>query len=194
MSDWFAVLFVCHANQCRSPMAQRLLTRTLTDHFGAGAKQVLVASGGTHASPGSPMHPSAAEVLTERGIGPGCFASRPLTREFVGGADLILTANRDQRAECVSLVPAATPHTFTLRQFARLAALAEPDNERETPLPDRLRAMLDDLAAARARLQPVDPRHDELVDPIGRPVSAFRKCADQIQSALDVMVATVTRS
>jgi protein-tyrosine phosphatase len=194
MSDWFAVLFVCHANQIRSAMAERLLCHTLTRRFGAEAADVLVASGGTHADPGIPMQPHAAQVLKERGISPGRFASRPLTRELVGGANLILTADRGQRSECVSLVPAATRHTFTLRQFGRLVAATDQDNRPGTALPARLHELLDALAGVRARLQPVEPCDDELADPNGRPVEAFRVCADQIQAVLNVVVAAVTRS
>ncbi|MER5705631.1 low molecular weight phosphatase family protein, partial [Micromonospora sp. NPDC002296] len=50
------ILFVCHANMCRSPMAEYLAGWLLAK------LPVEVASAGTAAVDGRPMHPYAAQV------------------------------------------------------------------------------------------------------------------------------------
>jgi protein-tyrosine phosphatase len=116
--DRFTVLFVCHANICRSPMAERLARRTLTPGTGG----TVVVSAGTHAWAGYAMHPFTARVLAERGADHEGFGSRRLSAPIVDSADLILTASRNQRAAAATLSPAAARRTFTLRQFGRYAA------------------------------------------------------------------------
>src|SRR4051812_4621815 len=87
----FRLLLVCHANECRSPMAERLAVRMFTDRFGAAASELHVISAGTHARSGRPMRPEAAKVLTYFGADPTGFASRRLGPGFIEGADLVLT-------------------------------------------------------------------------------------------------------
>src|SRR5690349_22070016 len=111
--DTFRLLFVCHANECRSPMAERLARRMFADRFGAAASELRIISAGTHARTGRPMRSEAAKVLTYFGADPTGFASRPLGPGFIEGADLILTATREQRALCVTRVPDAIGNTFT---------------------------------------------------------------------------------
>jgi protein-tyrosine phosphatase len=175
----FTLLFVCQANLCRSPMAERLARLRLARD---GATGVEVMSAGTRALEGSPMHPVAMRVLAERGADAEDFASRQVTEKVLDKADLVLTATRHQRAVCVSMQPEKVASTFTMRQFARMLAAADratgtgPDT-----LPDRLRRAV----AARATLQPVAPEDDDLADPVRDPIEAFRQCADVIEGVLD---------
>src|SRR5262245_43206804 len=125
MTDRFAVLAVCHANLCRSPLIERLLRRALEDRLGDGAVGFELASAGTDARAGLPMHPLAATVLREWGADDSEFHSTPLDPDVLASADLILTATREQRARCVSLAPATVRRVFTLRQFARLAGAVD---------------------------------------------------------------------
>ncbi|MEV4767556.1 low molecular weight phosphatase family protein, partial [Micromonospora chokoriensis] len=114
------VLFVCHANLCRSPMAEFLARRLLA------GRPVTVASAGTDAIDGLGMHPYAMEVATDSGADPAAFRTRALRPEYLADATLVLTATRRQRSVCTALAPAALHRTFTVRQFGRLAAAAEP--------------------------------------------------------------------
>ncbi|HET9519130.1 MAG TPA: hypothetical protein VFO77_15515, partial [Actinoplanes sp.] len=66
--DTFEIVFVCHANLCRSPLAEGLARRMLDDAFGSAAHTAVVSSAGTHAFAGSPMHQGSAQVLGECGI------------------------------------------------------------------------------------------------------------------------------
>ncbi|HEX8631905.1 MAG TPA: low molecular weight phosphatase family protein [Catenuloplanes sp.] len=190
--DRFAVLVVCHANLCRSPMAERLARQTIADRLGPDAASFEVVSAGTHAWTGRPMHPLAAEVLREHGVDDSGFSSQRLTASLVRRADLVLTATRRQRAECVAMVPAAVRRTFTLPQFGRLASAVAPYSLTAIwPPQARLRSMLDELLVIRGEL-PVPPvEQDELPDPVDHPIGVFRRCAGEIQSVFNVMTGLI---
>ena len=118
----FEILIVCHANICRSPMAERLARKSVAQRMGEYAAGFRVVSAGTHAWSNAAIHPFAAEVLSEHGADPTGFLSRRLTEALVRRAGLILTATRRQRSDCVALDPSAVRRTFTLLQLGRYAA------------------------------------------------------------------------
>ncbi|GAA3756390.1 low molecular weight phosphatase family protein [Micromonospora maritima] len=168
------VLFVCHANMCRSPMAEFIARRLLAD------LPVVVTSAGTDAIDGAAMHPYAVEVAAGTGADVTAFRTRRLRPEHLAGAELVLTATRRQRSACTALAPAALGRTFTLRQFARLAAAAEPAPTTDTPL----RAAVAAAVRARGRMQPAAPGADDLHDPIGGSPADFRRCAEEIERSI----------
>lgn len=175
------VLFVCHANLCRSPMAERL-ARSL-----AGGR-VQVASAGTHARPGRSMHALAESTLLELGADPTGFTSRLVGPSMVAEADLVLTADREQRSRCVDLVPAAVRRTFTIRQFGRLASAvldaglaAGPDT------------LLRAITAVRADVAPVPGEEEDLADPVLGTREDFLACARQLTLALEPTLALIAR-
>jgi protein-tyrosine phosphatase len=179
------VLFVCHANICRSPMAQRLTALAAGD-------RLITASAGTHAFAGDPMHPGAAAALREVGADPAGHASRPLTGAMVGSASLVLTATREQRAAAATLAPAALARIFTLRQFGRLAAAVDParvqhpstDGSTDVSTVDKLERLLAEVALVRGSVQPVPPAQDDLADPVQGTADDLRACVRTIQTAL----------
>ncbi len=181
------LLFVCRANLCRSPMAERLAGAALRGAGLAGA--VRVGSAGTHAVAGAPMHPAAAYALREAGADERGFTSRPVDARLLAGAGLILTAERAQRAECVRLDPAVLGRTFTLRQFGRLAAAA--DRLPAGPPQRRLAALLADVGRLRGRLEPGE---DDLADPAAGTLAALRACRADISAALRPVLALLTAS
>ncbi|MEH1165855.1 low molecular weight phosphatase family protein [Micromonospora sp. CPCC 205539] len=176
------VLFVCHANLCRSPMAEFLARRLLAD------RPVTVASAGTNAMDGLAMHPYAKEIAAESGADPAAFRSRALRPEHLVDATLVLTATRRQRSVCTALAPAVLHRTFTLRQFGRLAAAAEPPVDSAD---DPLRAAIAAAARVRGRLQPTAPDADDLRDPIGGGDDEFRRCAEEIERSLRPLAALI---
>jgi protein-tyrosine phosphatase len=183
------ILFVCYANLCRSPIAERLAQAMLSRQVGDTAGRLPTVSAGTHARAGLPMHPYAVAVITERGGEPGAFRSRPLARDVLAAAGLVLTVGRAERAACVALMPGVVRRTFTGRQFGRLATAAiclgasrPPDASGPT---DRLEFALRAATVARGSLQPIDPAEDDITDPIGEGLTGFRRCAAMIEAALD---------
>jgi protein-tyrosine phosphatase len=185
----FKILFVCHANLCRSPLAEFLARQAIDDSFGALGSAVHVASAGTHAFSKSEMHHGSAQALTERGIDPRGFTSQLLTQTVLSSADLVLTAGREQRAACVTLAPSAIRRTFTLRQFVRYADAVpgEPQLVHGPPA-QRLRRQVERAVAVRHLVPAVAAREDDIADPVGQPIEAFRVCADEIERSVSTVV------
>ncbi|MDG4819612.1 low molecular weight phosphatase family protein [Micromonospora sp. WMMD956] len=176
------ILFVCHANLCRSPMAEFLAAQLMAK------LPIEVASAGTDAVDGRPMHPYAAEVAAETGRDPAGFRSRALTTAHLADAALVLTSTRRQRSACVSRLPAALHRTFTLRQFGRLAGAAGAPDGVDV---GALRAAVRAAALARGLLQPATPDEDDLLDPIGGGPADFRRCAQEIERSLAPVAALI---
>jgi len=193
IEDSFRVLFVCHANLCRSPLAERLARYALGAAFGTAAADVVVTSAGTHAYPGSPMHGGSMAVLRECGIDARDFSSRTVDSSVLLTANLVLTAAREQRAACVTLAPATVRRTFTLRQFTRLAAAAPPVCEQiSASVPGRLRALVGRVNATRHQVPNVPAEMDDLPDPVDQPIEAFRECAEEIWQSLDTIIKVIS--
>lgn len=151
-----------------------------------------VVSAGTHAWTGRPMHPLAAEVLSEYGIGEDGFRSRRLTEGLVRKADLILTASREQRSACVAFDPTAVRRAFTIPQFGRYAAGLSPYALTAVwPPQERVRALIEQISIVRGELPVVPPEEDDLPDPVRLPIEAFRRCAAEIQAVVDTMVGLI---
>ncbi len=177
-------------------MAEWMARHKLEQAFGRRvAYEVRVLSAGTHASATGAMHPGTARILEERGITVGGFTSTPVTAQLIDGTDLVLTAAREQRALCVSLLPRSAPKVFTLRQFARSAgALPRPlDQELASPA-SRLQALLEQVTRNRSRMQPVSADADDLIDPVRGPLAAFRACSRTVEENLDTIIGAATRT
>jgi protein-tyrosine phosphatase len=184
-SERFTILFVCTANICRSPMAERLAAQVLLESLGDHAHRFAVSSAGTRGHEGDEMHPHTAEVLHSVDAPAGGFRARQLLPRDIARADLILTATREHRSAVVSLDPTALGRCFTIPQFARLADAVARDGTLPVGDPvQRGRSLVREAAGARARLQPVPAEEDEIPDPIGRPLNAFEACGTLLQRTL----------
>lgn len=74
------ILFVCHGNICRSPMAEFVM-RDLVEKASLG-NQVQVASAATSTEEiGNPVYPPARRKLAEHGIGSAGHAARQMNRQ-----------------------------------------------------------------------------------------------------------------
>jgi protein-tyrosine phosphatase len=190
--DGFEIVFVCHANLCRSPMAERLTRRAFEEAFGPAASGVTVSSAGTHAYAGSAMHQASSAVLAECGIDATGFSTRTVNASVLASADLVLTAEREQRAACVTTAPETVRRAFTLRQFARLAEAVPP----VTPLAATVPARLSDLVAqvnANRHLVPAGAvEMDDLADPVSQPIEAFWDCAQEIWRSVTTIVQVIS--
>ena len=184
------LLLVCTANRCRSPLAERLLAAALD---GAPAGPFEVGSAGVAAPAGRPMDPHARQVLAERGVPAQGFGSRHLTADLVAGAGLVLAASREHRAAAVTLHPRASARTFTLRELHRLLG-AVPAAEVTGSAPrERLAALTAAAARRRGVVVAARPADDDLADPVGGPVAAFRGTADALEELLQPLVELLCR-
>lgn len=178
----FAVLFICTANHCRSPLAAQLTREELRARFGVDDAWT-IDSAGTDVDPGRPMHRFASQVLRDRSIPVTEHAAAAASVGRLQAANLVLTASRRHRGWVVTQAPAVLGRTFTILQFARLA-----DQVAEIAGPDPSELGQQLVAAAklaRAGMQPVaTPDLDDVNDPIGRPLEAFEACADTLSDAI----------
>lgn len=83
----YNLLFVCTGNTCRSPMAEAVAR----DEFERrGWRHVAALSAGVSANPGMPATEAAVAAARDRGLDLSAHLSRPLDRELVEWADIIL--------------------------------------------------------------------------------------------------------
>jgi len=152
------LLVVCTANVCRSPLSMRLLAEALRGSPRLGRARV--ESAGTRTEPGWPMCEVSAGELpdddAEREFARG-HGSRPLTRELVQEADLVLAMEREQRSAIAQLAPGSQSKVFTLREVDGLLQVVA---ERGGAAPRDLRGLAAALHAVRgfAPLPPEPPK------------------------------------
>ena len=87
------ILFVCHGNICRSPMAEFVMKKLVSE---AGLSQAFeIASAATSTEEiGNPVYPPARRKLAEHGISCAGKTARQLRREDYGRWDLIVGMDR----------------------------------------------------------------------------------------------------
>lgn len=87
------ILFVCHGNICRSPMAEFIMKKMVAD---AGMeRQFLIASAATSTEElGNGVYPPARRKLAEHGIGCQGKTSRLMTRQDYRDYDLLIGMDR----------------------------------------------------------------------------------------------------
>ncbi len=178
----FPVLFVCIGNVCRSPYAELLLRARLGD-LGV-ADRFDVGSAGVRAEVGRPMHRRMSARLQEAGVSSDGFLARQFTERMVDPPGVLLALTKEIRARVLGDVPGALRRTFTLLEFATLAAGAAPGltvQELVTDCNDRR------SAAALEEYDVPDPIHetDEVVLHVSRVLDAA------IQSVATSLAATV---
>ena len=87
------ILFVCHGNICRSPMAEFVMKDLVNRAGQADAFQIASAATSTEEI-GNPVYPPARRKLAEHGIGCAGKTARQLTREDYAQYDLLIGMDR----------------------------------------------------------------------------------------------------
>lgn len=188
------IMTVCTGNICRSPLAALVIASRLSD------LGIVAYSAGVRGLADAPMTADAVDLAVARGIPAADAArhrSRFLTERHLAGPDLILAMTRDHRRAIAELAPARLRSTFTVREFARLAAsltdaqiraaaadaVADADGQDASA---RLRAASALLAGQRGLLvPPADPLDDDVVDPYGRSRATYELSGAQLDPAID---------
>jgi len=109
------ILFVCTGNTCRSSMAEAMFKELIKDIDEAGDLKIL--SAGTWAIPGQKASKNAIEALVEKNIDLSNHTSKPLTREMVEEADLILTMTQNHKMQILQRLPHVKEKIYTLKEF-----------------------------------------------------------------------------
>jgi protein-tyrosine phosphatase len=171
------ILLLCTANQCRSPMAAALLAGRLS---GAQVHAQLKSAGILER--GRPAWPEAVAAMAERGFDLTNHRSRHLEGRHVVEADLVVGMAREHVREAVALVPEALDRAFTLKELVRRAeALPRARNP--------LAVWLASLNAGRDVTELLGAASmDDVDDPIGAPLSAFRDTAAELDDLLARLV------
>jgi L-threonylcarbamoyladenylate synthase len=113
------ILFVCSGNTCRSPMAEAIARKVLSERLQVKPEElenkgINVLSAGAYAFPGARATPQAVEAVEGMGASLSHHRSRPLTVELIHQADAILVMGRGHAEAVMGLVPSARSKVHTL--------------------------------------------------------------------------------
>ncbi len=113
------VLFVCHANVCRSPMAEYIFNDMIARAPVLSETGVKASSVGILKNNNRPASDQAIMVMQERGLGHmSRHKSREIDAQIIQNADLILTMDEEEKAEISARFPETAKLTFMLSEFA----------------------------------------------------------------------------
>jgi len=176
-----SILVVCTGNICRSPIAEGFLRRDLLRRMGTEAPEVssagIIAWNGAEASEGS------IKAAWERGADIAAHRARRLTPDLVRGADLVLCMAAEHRSAVSDLLPEAAPRTFTLKELVRLVQ-ATPDHGSVGGLRERVAL----AEATRAKGIASNPYDEDIADPLGQPLEAYRGVAWELDELIGRLV------
>ena len=150
-------------------MAEGLLKAELRRR---GCSDIRVSSSGTWAGAGYPATEGAIAAMARRHIDLSGHVSRPLDRQDVADADVVVAMTSAHVEEVLELVPDAKDKVIMLNEVAEVALENSAADARS-----RLAAMLD---APR----PASREGLDVEDPIGRSAGDYRACADELQAGV----------
>ena len=191
----FRLLFVCTGNICRSPFAEILTRHLLIGRLGGrGAAAFDVSSAGVQGVVGSAMHPWTRAELgpwgLDRADATEHFRARQLQASMAAEAHLVLGATVRHRSAVIEHEPSALATSFSLREFARLAAEVDQDVLPTEPVP-RAHALVEQVRRRRGLSPPTRPDADRIPDPMGHSQQAHHEAALLIEDAVTMIVDTV---
>ena len=83
------ILFICHGNICRSPMAEFVM-KDLVEKAGLGERLYIESAATSREEIGNPVYPPARRKLAEHGIGCEGHAARQITARDYQDFDLLI--------------------------------------------------------------------------------------------------------
>jgi protein-tyrosine phosphatase len=169
------ILFICTANQCRSPMAEALATTWVQQHgVVAGISSAGVLPGDV------PVQPGAVRARRRRGIDWSAHRSRQISPAYLEWAQLIVTMERTHLMHLAEISPAVVDRSFPLRELDALVALVGPRRSDESLLAWSHRASAARLPGAVVHYG----TDDDVADPMGKGNRAFRRTAEELEALI----------
>lgn len=184
------ILFVCTGNTCRSPLAEGLGRK----HAAEAGCDLEFRSAGVYAAEGQAISAHSEAILREHGVNES-FSSRGLTDERVAWADLILTMTRAHKRAVIAGYPQAAEKTYTLKEYVadeaerqRLADLERQIAELQLEL--SLQQEEEAVQEKRKQLESLwnGMPDQDIADPFGQQLHAYRQCADEIMHCLRKLI------
>lgn len=179
-----AILVVCTANICRSPMAEALLARA-AERRGATAQ---VGSAGVRGLDGAPPSDGSVAAMARMGLDISTHRARSCTPALLEQADLVVTMEARHVVDLVGMAPEALGRTFPLRELA-----VATDGEHSPSMPGRS-AWRDGLASwlgvqgeGRAPRDYLHEMRFDVADPIGSTRARYRRCAAELDELCDAL-------
>ncbi len=169
MAEPLHVLFVCTANIARSPYAEHRVRQLVRGDTG-----VVFVSAGVPGTTGRPMDEAMLRELRKRGGAASGHVSRPVDRELMEAADLVLAVEFGQRMRLLHAWPVAASKVYGLRQAAAASFEGAPAG----------RSFVEWLTEHA----PPDSMALDVGDPHMRGRRAARVAADDIDEALAVLL------
>ena len=107
------ILFICHGNICRSPMAEFVMKKLVSD---AGlSEQFEIASAATSTEEiGNPVYPPARRKLAEHGISCEGKTARQMTRQDYAYYDYVIAMDRNNLRNLKRMFGEDTEHKISL--------------------------------------------------------------------------------
>ncbi len=107
------ILFVCHGNICRSPMAEFVMKR-LVEEAGLSDRFEIASAATSTEETGNPVYPPARQKLAEHGIACQGKTARQITRDDYRHYDLIIAMDRNNLRNLRRMLGEDTQHKISL--------------------------------------------------------------------------------
>jgi protein-tyrosine phosphatase len=179
--EHIAILVVCTANQCRSPLA----AVALQERADAAGLPIRVRSAGVSAVPGIPATPPTVDAARKLGLDLSEHASVPLDPDDIRAADLVIGLERRHVQEIVLRDSHAFVKTFTFKELARRGVALGPRAPGEP-----LDAWLARVHAGRRAIDLVGASaDDDVADPTGSNAVDHRSTAEELDRLSETVLA-----
>lgn len=171
------IVLVCVDNRTRSVLGEQLLRHELRRHSINDID--VTAVGGHKFNPTDQIDPTARAELVRRGLDIELKAPTQFNAQHLGGADLVLTFEREHRTELYQYARRMFTHAFTLPELAAISRAAP--NLRHLPRHHRI--------PAAAQLRALGAQEPDIPETWKQPPTACIAAAEAIEQATVDLVA-----